>query len=153
MVDQQELSSAGLKFMDFAIRFFNMAKCQYQKQNQVKANKAGFQVLFILSMPEYTQPTMSFLADEMGITKQQLTKLVNDLDAMGLVKRIHDERNRRQVYVTLTDDGRNEFKEIKQAMLECTVAGLKDFSEDELEQLGDCLERLIPLLEKFRGNC
>ena len=141
MVDQQELSSAGLKFMDFAIRFFNMAKCQYQQQNQVKANKAGF------------QPTMSFLADEMGITKQQLTKLVNDLEAMGLVKRIHDERNRRQVYVTLTDDGRNEFEEIKQAMLECTVAGLKDFSEDELEQLGDCLERLIPLLEKFRGNC
>ena len=153
MVDQQELSSAGLKFKDFAIRFFNMAKCQYRQQNQVKANKAGFQVLFILSMPEYAQPTMSFLADEMGITKQQLTKLVNDLEAMGLVKRIHDERNRRQVYVTLTDDGRNEFEEIKQAMLECTVAGLKDFSEDELEQLGDCLERLIPLLEKFRGNC
>ena len=153
MVDQQELSSAGLKFMDFAIRFFNMAKCQYQQQNQVKANKAGFQVLVILSMPEYPQPTMSFLAEEMGITKQQLTKLVNDLEAMGLVKRIHDERNRRQVYVTLTDDGRNEFEEIKQAMLECTVAGLKDFSEDELEQLGDCLERLIPLLEKFRGNC
>ena len=153
MVDQQELSSAGLKFMDFAIRFFNMAKCQYQQQNQVKANKAGFQVLFILSMPEYTQPTISFLTEEMGITKQQLTKLVNDLEAMGLVKRIHDERNRRQVYVTLTDDGRNEFEEIKQAMLECTVAGLKDFSEDELEQLGDCLERLIPLLEKFRGNC
>ena len=153
MVDQQELSSAGLKFMDFAIRFFNMAKRQYQQQNQVKANKAGFQVLFILSMPEYPQPTMSFLAEEMGITKQQLTKLVNDLEAMGLVKRIHDERNRRQVYVTLTDDGRNEFEEIKQAMLECTVAGLKDFSEDELEQLGDCLERLIPLLEKFRGNC
>ena len=24
MVDKQELSSAGLKFMDFAIRFFNM---------------------------------------------------------------------------------------------------------------------------------
>ena len=103
MVDKQELSSAGLKFMDFAIRFFNMAKCQYQQQNQVKANKAGFQVLFILSMPEYTQPTMSFLADEMGITKQQLTKLVNDLEAIGLVKRIHDERNRRQVYVTLTE--------------------------------------------------
>jgi DNA-binding MarR family transcriptional regulator len=69
---------------------------------------------------------MSFLADEMGITKQQLTKLVNDLEAMGLVKRIHDERNRRQVYVTLTDDGRNEFEEIKQAMLECTV-GLRTF--------------------------
>ena len=153
MVGEKVLSSGGLAFMGFAIRFFNMAKCQYQQQNQVKANKAGFQVLFILSMPEYTQPTMSFLADEMGITKQQLTKLVNDLEAMGLVKRIHDERNRRQVYVTLTDDGRNEFEEIKQAMLECTVAGLKDFSEDELEQLGDCLERLIPLLEKFRGNC
>ena len=48
MVDQLgAFSSAGLKFMDFAIRFFNMWKCQYQQQNQVKANKAGFQVLFI----------------------------------------------------------------------------------------------------------
>ena len=95
----------------------------------------------------------SFEPETVAETSPELTKLVNDLEAMGLVKRIHDERNRRQVYVTLTDDGRNEFKEIKQAMLECTVAGLKDFSEDELEQLGDCLERLIPLLEKFRGNC
>ena len=25
MVDKQELSSAGLKFMDFAIRFFNIS--------------------------------------------------------------------------------------------------------------------------------
>ncbi len=151
MSDRQDLISSGLKFMDFSIRFFNMAKCQYQQQNQVKANKAGFQVLFILSMPEYAQPTMSFLADEMGITKQQLTKLVNDLESMGLVKRLHDERNRRQVYVTLTDDGRNEFEEVKQAMLECTVDRLKGFSEDELECLEDCLEKLIPLLEKFKG--
>lgn len=153
MVDKQDFSSAGLKFMDFAIRFFNMAKCQYQQQNQVKANKAGFQVLFILSMPEYTQPTMSFLADQMGITKQQLTKLVNDLEAMGLVKRIHDEKNRRQVYVTLTDEGRNEFEEVKQAMLACTVSGLREFSPEELELLEDCLEKLIPLLEKFKGSC
>ena len=29
---------------------------------------------------------MSFLADEMGIIIQQLTKLVNDLEAMGLGK-------------------------------------------------------------------
>ena len=153
MVDMQDLSSAGLKFMDFSIRFFNMTKCQYQQQNQVKANKAGFQVLFILSMPEYAQPTMSFLAEEMGITKQQLTKLVNDLEAMGLVKRIHGEKNRRQVYVSLTDEGRNEFEEVKQAMLECTVAGLKGFSTEELELLKDCLEKLVPLLEKFKGNC
>ena len=101
-------------------------------------------------MPEYTQPTMSFLADEMGITKQQLTKLVNDLEAIGLVKRIHDERNRRQVYVTLTDDGRTEFEEVKQAMLECTMDRLKGFSSEELGQLEDCLEKLIPLLVKFR---
>ena len=96
---------------------------------------------------------MSFLADEMGITKQQLTKLVNDLEAMGLVKRIHDEKNRRQVYVTLTDEGRNEFEEVKQAMLACTVSGLREFSPEELELLEDCLEKLIPLLEKFKGSC
>ena len=152
MVDKQELSAVGLKFMDFAIRFFNMAKGQYQQQNQVKANKAGFQVLFILSMPPCTQPTMSFLADEMGITKQQLTKLVNDLEAMGLVKRTHDEKNRRQVYVSLTDDGQKEFEKVKQAMLECTVEGLKGFSPEELLQLEDCLEKLVPLLEKFKES-
>ena len=89
----------------------------------------------------------------MGITKQPLTKLVNDLEAMGLVKRIHDEKNRRQVYVSLTDEGKDEFEEVKQAMLACTVAGLKGFSVDELGQLEDCLEKLIPLIEKFKGSC
>ena len=95
----------------------------------------------------------SFEPETVAETSPELTKLVNDLEAMGLVKRIHDEKNRRQVYVTLTDEGRNEFEEVKQAMLACTVSGLREFSPEELELLEDCLEKLIPLLEKFKGSC
>ena len=53
----------------------------------------------------------------------------------------------------MTDDGRTEFEEVKQAMLECTMDRLKGFSSEELGQLEDCLEKLIPLLVKFKGNC
>ena len=140
-------------FLTFMLDYYAMIRRHIVEKNEIRFHSHGFYLLNILESNKDELLTMSACAKQMNITKQQLTKLVNDLEAMGLVKRIHDERNRRQVYVTLTDDGRNEFEEIKQAMLECTVAGLKDFSEDELEQLGDCLERLIPLLEKFRGNC
>ena len=140
-------------FLTFMLDYYAMIRRHIVEKNEIRFHSHGFYLLNILESNKDELLTMSACAKQMNITKQQLTKLVNDLEAMGLVKRIHDERNRRQVYVTLTDDGRTEFEEVKQAMLECTMDGLKGFSSEELGQLENCLEKLIPLLVKFKGNC
>lgn len=70
----------GEHFMEFAIDFFNLAKNSYHQQNQIRANSAAFQVLMQLNQPGRQAPTMSEMALQLGITKQQLTKLINDLE-------------------------------------------------------------------------
>ena len=141
--------TVGEHFLDFTITFFNLAKSKYQQQNQIKANSVGFQALILLNQTGRSAPTMSELAARLEITKQQLTKLVNDLEEKGLVKREHDSRNRRQVYLYITPTGAAIVSQLKEAMLSCTVAGLAGYSEEELAELDDCLIRLSSLLEKF----
>ena len=97
--------TVGEHFLDFTITFFNLAKSKYQQQNQIKANSVGFQALILLNQPGRSAPTMSELAARLEITKQQLTKLVNDLEEKDLVRREHDSRNRRQVYLYITPTG------------------------------------------------
>ena len=143
-------TAVGERFLNFTIRFFNMARSQYQQQNQIRANTLAFQTMVILNQPERTEPTMSELADELQITKQQLTKLVNDLEEKSLVERHHDSRNRRLVYLRITPRGTHILQQLKDAMLCCTIGGLSSFSQDELVQLDQCLSTLSLLLEKFK---
>ena len=95
----------GEHFMEFAIEFFNLAKNSYHQQNQIRANSAAFQVLMQLNQPGRQAPTMSEMALQLGITKQQLTKLINDLEEKNLVRRQHSSRNRRHVYLMITPEG------------------------------------------------
>lgn len=141
--------TVGEHFLEFIISFFNLAKGRYQQQNQIKANSVAFHALVVLNQPGRPAPTMSELASELEITKQQLTKLVNDLEEKQLVERQHDHRNRRQVYLTITPTGVRIVQQLKEAMLSCTMAGLSGFTREELSEMDDCLVRLSALLDKF----
>ena len=93
--------------------------------------------------------TMSEMALQLGITKQQLTKLINDLEEKNLVRRQHSSRNRRHVYLMITPEGASIMKQLEEAMLECTVSRPSSYNQEELAELDDCLIRLSSLLEKF----
>ena len=144
--------TVGEHFLEFIISFFNLAKGRYQQQNQIKANSVAFHALVVLNQPGRPAPTMSELASELEITKQQLTKLVNDLEEKQLVERQHDHRNRRQVYLTITPTGVRIVQQLKEAMLSCTVAGLAGYSEEELAELDNCLLKLSGLLSRFNPD-
>lgn len=140
---------AGEQFLNFTIRFFNLAKANYQQHNQIKVNTVAFYAMMRLNQPYLKAPTMSELAKELDIPKQQLTKLVNDLESKCLVERRHDSINRRQVHLYITPSGSAIMRQLKNAMLDCTISGFASFSEEELKDLTCCLERLTQLLEKF----
>jgi DNA-binding MarR family transcriptional regulator len=57
--------------------------------------------------------TCSEVADYMGITRAGSTQLVDTLVREGLVVRTSAERDRREVYVALTDRGRQSFRAVK----------------------------------------
>ncbi len=143
--------TAGTHFVDFTLTFFNLTKTIYRHENQIRANSLAFQVL--LELKDYADDspavTMSDLADCLRITKQQLTKLVNDLEAKQLVQRTHNTANRRKVYISITAAGRQLLNMLYQDMSVTTQQALTAYTKEELQQLDQAVVTLTRLLAKF----
>lgn len=145
-----DINSVGVHFLEFAVAFLTLAKCQYQHDNDVKVNSLPFFTLVALDNWADEDYTMSELADKLQITKQQLSKLINVLEEKELVERIHDKENRRRVYIRIRDHGREMMDDLKRGMLESTLYGLSAYTEDELKDMDFCIRRLTELMEKFK---
>lgn len=146
---KEELHTVGIHFLEFAVSFLSLAKTQYQQENGIKANSLSFYVLLTLENWKEQHFTMSELADQLQIPKQQLSRLINDLEEKQLVERIHDRENRRRVYIRICEPGKETIEDLKQHMLDCTVQNLNAYTEEELEELDHCVCRLNQLIAKF----
>lgn len=141
--------TVGIHFLEFAVAFLTLSKCQYQQSHEVKVNSLPFFTLIALDNWADEDYTMSELADKLQITKQQLSRLINVLEEKGLVERIHDTANRRRVYIRICDAGRTMMDNVKQEMLDSTLFGLRSYTEEELNDMDRCICRLTELMGKF----
>lgn len=144
-----DIHIVGEHFLSFSVGFFNQIRGQFQQQNCIRAGTQAFHALVVLHELEAPPPTMSCLAARLGITKQQLTKLVNDLEGKGLVRREHDQKNRRQVCLTITPEGTQSLSQLKKEMLDCTVSALSVYTDQELSELDQSIRSLVQLLPRF----
>lgn len=149
IMEKQDINTVGVHFLEFTVAFLTLAKCQYQQENVVRVNSMAFYALVALDNWADEDYTMSELADKLQITKQQLSKLINDLEEKQLVERIHDTENRRRVYIRISELGREMMEDLKRHMLDCTLHALKSYSGEELAEMDYCICRLTQLMEKF----
>ena len=143
--------SVGIHFLEFVVAFLTLTKCHYQQATDIKVNSLPFFTLIALDSWADEDYTMSDLANKLQITRQQFSRLINDLEEKGLVERIHDTANRRRVYIRICEPGRVIMNDLKQAMLTATLDGLRSYSENELADMDRCLCRLTELMEKFNS--
>lgn len=89
--------------------------------------------LIILMKSE--RESMGSLAEKLGVSNQQLTRIVGELVNEGLAERVFDESNRRAVFVCITHKGR-KLLEIHYRLvckhIEQNFAGLNDADTDAL---------------------
>lgn len=109
-----------------------------------RLSPAQFQAIAILY---HQKPmTMSELAIEMKISKQQLTPIIAKLMETGLVTKQEDENDRRVVRIEITEQGRSIhqtlFKQIKINFTE----KLSDIPEEELDELRQLLARMREII-------
>jgi DNA-binding MarR family transcriptional regulator len=81
------------------------------------------------------------LAEASGADAPYTTLIVNELEALGLVTRTSDERDRRRKLVALTDDGHQAVR-TAQDIIARPPAALRALPEADLTQLHRILERL-----------
>lgn len=91
---------------------------------------------------------MSAVARELSVTVGTLTIAINNLVKKGYVDRMRGEKDRRVVYISLTEKGEQAYRHHEQFHKEMIQAMLADMSEEEA---GVLVRALTNLNEFFRG--
>lgn len=94
--------------------------------------------------------SMTHLSNEMDISKQQLTKVVNTLVEKGYVERVEDKTNRRLVLIRLTMYGRSQIKKSTQQVVDTLRPRFDQFSDEEKAALIQSTNTMKRIMEKMK---
>lgn len=113
-----------------------------------RAYAHDFQALYVLNNHPNPRLTMSQLAEELVVSKQQISKLIGNMEEKGLVTRQHDAVNRRQVYVNITPQGQALMEQTLQDLRQWITQETQAFSDLERQQLHQSVQVFSTLLQK-----
>lgn len=75
-----------------------------------KIHTHGFHILYLLERAQEKRLPMCFLLTELQMTKQQMSKLINELEEQAFIERMRTGSDRRNVFVHLTVRGSTYFR-------------------------------------------
>ena len=87
--------------------------------------------------------TAALLAREAGTDAGAMTRMLDRLEAKGLIRRVRSAEDRRVVHLELTADGAHAATQIPQGLCGALNHHLQGFNQTELEQLKSLLRRMI----------
>jgi DNA-binding MarR family transcriptional regulator len=106
---------------------------------------AWYDVLLQLAEAPNRRLRMADLAERVLLSRSGLTRLVDRLQAAGLVRREADPNDARGTFTVLTDAGLTRLRTAAPVHLSgIQQRWLSHFSDDELVQLGELLARIAP---------
>ena len=135
-------------FFALLSRFILTLKRDAPSESSLKLHSHLFFILFTLNQADQGMLTLGDLARELDISKQQLTKLVNDLEKRGLAARMRGEENHRKYYLQITEDGRQTLSGMVGGLMEPAERTFSSYTGDEKQEL----LRSILCLEQFLEN-
>jgi len=137
------------KIMDDIRRVFRAVKDQ-SKRAEYETGITGPQLWTIKVIAACSPINLKDLASRMFVHPATVVGIIDRLEVKGLVTRTRSKSDRRNVDIDLTDSGRALVAgspEVAQGLL---VKGLKSLSASELENLADCLRKLVKILHAQR---
>jgi MarR family transcriptional regulator for hemolysin len=96
----------------------------------------------VLLSRQGTSVRQGMLADELGIEGPSLVRLIDLLEAEGLVERREDPTDRRAKTLHLTEAGETKVEEINRVLRRARASLLKDIGSDELAITFATLQRI-----------
>ena len=148
-MEMKEIREICREFLEFSVNFHQIFKSKFEKTCGIKANSLAFHALMMLQSLNEQSLTMSALAEKLDITKQQLTKLINMLEEKDLVERFHDQKNRRQVYIQITGEGRQVIGALGGELLQAVAENFTALDDGELMELKEALRTMKKLMGKL----
>ncbi|QNM82787.1 MarR family transcriptional regulator [Sphingomonas sabuli] len=125
-----DLATSLADFLCFAVYSTNLAFNKAYKPLFEEVGLTYSQYATLIALNEQGDQTVGQLGEKMFLESSTLTPLLKRLEAAGYVVRRRDEKDERQVRVSLTDQGRAVFQKAfdgREAVIEATGLEPEDF--------------------------
>lgn len=106
-------------------------------------------VFCLLILKKSGRESMGALAEKLGVSSQQCTRIVGELEENGLAVRAADEKNRRLVYVTATEKAAKVLTLFYRRACEHLREQLGALSDEDVDGLIAHLAAIIKILDKL----
>ncbi|MBW6410452.1 MarR family winged helix-turn-helix transcriptional regulator [Clostridium weizhouense] len=106
----------------------------------------------ILYLHKSNSCPISQIANNLGISKSNMTPIIDKLIEYGLVKRYCDKNDRRILRVELTEKALDIFEEFRNAAKTKLASRIEVLNDDDLYTLSDCISKLYNIMKKIEKN-
>jgi len=103
-------------------------------------------LMFIMS---HSNKPMSEIGKFVGLEKGSFTSATDHLKELGYIRRVRSEKDRRIIYLQLTDEGKKVTERIKEEFDKQLREKLEDFSEEELKEYCISLQNVEKYTKKL----
>ena len=107
------------------------------------------QAFHLLSIP-VDGISMSGLANKLGLDTSTLTRNIQKLEKLDLVRRKQDRNDKRILVVFLTDKGGGKVEKIEESLLDLNFSMMKYIDLDDQENIPEMLEKLVWAMDCIR---
>jgi len=118
-----------------------------QHPQDTKLSMRQFQALIILNASESL--TLSQLCNKLSLAPSTGTELVNRMIELGYILKTHEQKDQRQVLLTVTPKGFKLMRQRQEALSEMFNNFLSRFPVDERENFVRCFESIWQAIEKY----
>ena len=144
---EEEIDGIARKLSDLLPLFIRKLMRPFELKTRDVTSPLQMYVMLILSEKEMS--TLTELADEMNMSKQQMTPIINKLHDNGFIQREQDNIDRRSVNLRLTSVGvdflENRCQEVN-LLMKRKIEGL---DKDDLQTLVHALDDLFRIIHKI----
>jgi len=119
----------------------------FEQLSKSKLSPMKFYVLFILE--DKDNLSMTELSNELSISKQQMTPVVDKLIENGFVIRQNSEMDRRMIKISLTSSGKKFIEELKMGIFDMLKNKLYGLNVDDLNNLYKAFNEIRKIVNKL----
>ena len=124
---------------------YNAVFRQYSSRLSLTAPQA----FHLLSIP-VDGISMSGLANKLGLDTSTLTRNIQKLEGLGLIKRVRDRNDKRVLVVRLADKGKDVVEKLEEFLIDLNFSMMKYIDLDDQENIPEMLEKLVWAMDCIR---
>jgi DNA-binding MarR family transcriptional regulator len=119
-------------------------------KDQIGSDLTNDQHFTLRYMNQVGTCTSSELAEVFDVQKSAITAIIQRLWEKGLIQRTRDEKDRRVVYLTLTDKGKELYMNAEQRIHNLVESLITKFDHAEIQQFIETYEKLNKELINYK---